>query len=175
MHNEYEDETFFHEYAQMARSKEGLSAAGEWHQLKPLFPPLAGKCVLDLGCGYGWHCRYSVEKGAKQVLGIDLSGKMIQEARRRNAHARIEYLVCGIEEYGYPENRWDCAISNLALHYIENIEFIFQRVHRTLRREGIFFLIGISGSLPVDSPPKICYDNFIILMKRSERMKSASC
>ena len=64
---------------------------------------------------------------------------------------------------------------NLALHYIENIEFIFQRVHRTLRREGIFFLIGISVSLPVDSPPKICYDNFIILMKRSERMKSASC
>ena len=27
---------------------------------------------------------------------------------------------------------------NLALHYIENIEFIFQRVHRTLRRAGRF-------------------------------------
>ena len=35
----------------MPRSKEGLSAAGEWHQLKPLFPPLHGKSVLDLGCG----------------------------------------------------------------------------------------------------------------------------
>ena len=138
MHNEYEDETFFHEYAQMARSKEGLSAAGEWHQLKPLFPPLAGKCVLDLGCGYGWHCRYSVEKGAKQVLGIDLSGKMIQEARRRNAHARIEYLVFGIEEYGYPENRWGCVISNLALHYIGDISQVFRNVHRTWRPGGIF-------------------------------------
>ena len=29
--------------------------------------------------------------------------------------------VCGIEEYEYPENMWDCVISNLALHYIENI------------------------------------------------------
>jgi 2-polyprenyl-3-methyl-5-hydroxy-6-metoxy-1,4-benzoquinol methylase len=25
------------------------------HQLKPMFPELSGKAVLDLGCGYGWH------------------------------------------------------------------------------------------------------------------------
>ena len=40
MLNEYENEAFFQQYAEMARSREGLSAAGEWHQLKPLFPPL---------------------------------------------------------------------------------------------------------------------------------------
>ena len=34
------------EYAKMSRSKEGLKAAGEWHQLKPLFPSLEGKSVL---------------------------------------------------------------------------------------------------------------------------------
>ena len=54
MRNEYENETFFQQYAQMSRSREGLSAAGEWHQLKPLFPPLEGKSVLDLGCGRCW-------------------------------------------------------------------------------------------------------------------------
>ena len=52
MLNEYENEAFFQQYAEMSRSREGLSAAGEWHQLKPLFPPLEGKSVLDLGCGY---------------------------------------------------------------------------------------------------------------------------
>lgn len=36
MRNEYENEAFFQQYAQMSRSREGLSAAGEWHQLKPL-------------------------------------------------------------------------------------------------------------------------------------------
>lgn len=46
---------------------------------------------------------------------------MIEEAKRRNTKKRIEYRVCGIEEYEYPENMWDCVISNLALHYIENI------------------------------------------------------
>lgn len=138
MNNEYENEKFFKEYAKMPRSKEGLSAAGEWHQLKPLFPPLQGKKVLDLGCGYGWHCKFAVEQGAVQVLGLDLSQKMIEEAKKRNKADQIEYHVCGMEEYEYPENMWDCVVSNLALHYIENIEMIFQKVHRTLKPHGIF-------------------------------------
>lgn len=122
----------------MSRSRDGLSAAGEWHQLKPLFPSLRGKAVLDLGCGYGWHCAFAADQGAEQVLGLDLSKKMIEEAKKRNAKKQIEYQVCGIEEYEYPECMWDCVISNLALHYIEDIEKIFQRVHRTLKSGGVF-------------------------------------
>ena len=140
MKNEYDNEQFFDAYAQMSRSKGGLDAAGEWHQLKPLFPTLQGKKVLDLGCGYGWHCKYAAEKGAEQVLGIDLSEKMIETAKSRNGDSRIEYRVCGIEEYEYPENRWDCVISNLALHYIRDIEWVFQKVNRTLKPHGVFIL-----------------------------------
>lgn len=102
MKNEYDNEKFFNEYAKMPRSKEGLSAAGEWHQLKTLFPEVRGKRVLDIGCGYGWHCRFSAEQGAKQVLGIDLSEKMIDVAKTRNKRDGIEYRVCGIEGYEYP-------------------------------------------------------------------------
>ena len=138
MKNEYDNEKFFNEYAKMPRSKEGLSAAGEWHQLKTLFPEVRGKCVLDIGCGYGWHCRFSAEQGAKQVLGIDLSEKMIDMAKTRNRGYGIEYRVCGIEEYEYPENTWDCVISNLAFHYIENLEQVFQKVYCTLKPNGVF-------------------------------------
>lgn len=140
MNNEYDNAAFFEEYAKMSRSRDGLQAAGEWHQLKPLFPPLDGKAVLDLGCGYGWHCKFSAEQGAKQVLGLDLSRKMIETARMRNAGAQIEYRICGIEAYEYPENTWDCVVSNLAMHYISNIELVFQNIHRTLKRDGIFLL-----------------------------------
>ena len=140
MNNEYDNERFFDQYAQMPRSKEGLAAAGEWHQLKPLFPDLQGKSVLDLGCGYGWHCRFAAGRGAKRVLGLDLSEKMIAEAKKRNLEPEIEYCVCGIEEYEYPENTWDCVVSNLALHYIEDIGQVFQKVCRTLTPGGIFLL-----------------------------------
>lgn len=135
MNNEYDNENFFNEYAKMARSLNGLDAAGEWHQLKPLFPKLDGKKVLDLGCGYGWHCKFAVEQGAEQVLGIDLSRKMIAEAQKRNADKRIQYQVAGIEEYDYPKDTWDCVISNLALHYVENIDEIFKKIYRTLKRK----------------------------------------
>ena len=138
MNNEYDNEVFFSEYAKMSRSREGLSAAGEWSRLKACFPPLQGKTVLDLGCGYGWHCMYAAEQGAARVLGLDLSRKMIEEAKRRNEGAGIEYQVCGIEEYEYPESSWDCVVSNLALHYIEDIEMIFRKVYRTLKAGGTF-------------------------------------
>lgn len=83
----YDDPVFFARYAQMPRSREGLSAAGEWRQLRNLFPPLAGKRVLDLGCGYGWHCRYAAVQGAVRVLGIDASTRMIAEARTRGGES----------------------------------------------------------------------------------------
>lgn len=136
--SEYDNDRFFAEYANMPRSRDGLSAAREWGRLKPLFPSLQGKTVLDLGCGYGWHCAFAAEQGAARVLGLDLSGKMLAEANRRNPGEQIEYRVCGIEEYEYPENMWDCVVSNLALHYIENIEHIFQMVYRTLKADGVF-------------------------------------
>lgn len=138
MQNAYDNQTFFEEYAKMSRSRDGLSAAGEWSQLKPLFPSLQGKTVLDLGCGYGWHCAFAARQGAAQVLGLDLSQKMIAEAKKRNAADQIAYRVCGIEAYEYPPNIWDCVVSNLALHYIENIATIFQKVHRTLKPSGVF-------------------------------------
>ena len=48
MRNIYDNSEFFAAYAEMGRSKDGLKAAGEWHQLQPLFPELQGKKVLDL-------------------------------------------------------------------------------------------------------------------------------
>ena len=61
----YDDEAFFGNYAQMARSRGGLEAAGEWPQFSALLPQdMSGLDVLDLGCGYGWHCRYAAQRGA---------------------------------------------------------------------------------------------------------------
>lgn len=138
--NEYDNETFFAQYAQMSRSRDGLAGAGEWHQLMPLFPDLKGKRVLDLGCGYGWHCEFAQQQGAVEVLGLDLSEKMLAQARQRNSGDAITYRRCAIEDYEYPENRWDCVVSNLALHYIRDLSGVFQLVYRTLTAGGVFLM-----------------------------------
>lgn len=140
MNNIYDDKEFFGKYAKMSRSQQGLSGAGEWHRFRALFPDLRGKNVLDLGCGYGWHCKYAVENGAKQVLGIDLSEKMIQEAKERNADPKIIYRVCGLEDFNYPTASYDCVISNLVLHYMADIDTVFRKIYQTLKVDGVFLL-----------------------------------
>lgn len=135
---EYDNEVFFQEYAKTTRSQLVLTGAGEWHMLQPLFPDLQGNRILDLGCGYGWHCKYAVEQGAAQVLGIDISHKMLAEVQKRNADPKIEYRLCGIEDYDYPAAVWDCVVSNLALHYIADLDRVFANVYRTLKTGGTF-------------------------------------
>lgn len=95
MNNIYDNRQFFDQYSKMSRSQQGLSGAGEWHQFKALFPELSYKSVLDLGCGYGWHCKYAVECGAKQVLGIDLSEKMIHEAKAKTQTRKLPIGFAG--------------------------------------------------------------------------------
>ena len=47
-----------------------------------LLPPVAGKRALDAGCGPGVYTEWLIEHGA-EVVGIDVSPKMIRLARRR--------------------------------------------------------------------------------------------
>ena len=138
--NHYDNPEFFAAYAQMSRSQQGLDGAGEWHQLQPLFPDMTGKDVLDLGCGYGWHCKYATDYGAKSVLGIDLSEKMIAEANKRTAVPGITYRVCSLQDYEYPAAAYDLVVSNLVLHYVEDLDAIYRRIHETLRPGGVFLM-----------------------------------
>lgn len=138
MESLYDDEAFFSSYSKMDRSIGGLPSSGEWYLLKKHIPKLEGKKVLDLGCGFGWHSMYAVENGAEYVLGLDISHRMLEEARRRNSSYKIEYRECSIEEYEYPEGKFDFVISNLALHYVRNLSDVFKNVYKTLVSGGCF-------------------------------------
>lgn len=161
----YDDAAFFEEYSKMSRSVYGLEGAGEWHQLRSLFPDVAGKAVLDIGCGYGWHCRYAAEMGAKEVLGIDISSRMIAEARRRNAHPCVEYAAVGLETFEYPREKYDLVVSNLVLHYIENLDEVYANIRSALKPGGIFlfniehpvFTSGISQQWVTDEKGRNMY------------------
>lgn len=134
----YDNDNFFAAYQAMPRSQNGLAAAGEWHQLQSLFPPLAGKTVLDLGCGYGWHCEYAAQQGAASVLGIDASAKMITEARHAHALPQIRYEVGDLQGYEYPTETYDLVVSNLVLHYTAELPPLYAKIWRTLKPSGTF-------------------------------------
>ena len=136
--NQYDHPSFFEAYANMMRSQKGLDAAGEWHALRKLLPDFTGKRVLDLGCGYGWHCRYAAEHGATAVLGIDLSAKMLEKARSFTNDPRIRYLNAAIEDFNDSPDSFDVVLSSLAIHYISDFDALCEKVYRLLSLHGIF-------------------------------------
>ena len=138
--NKYDDPQFFEQYSKMSRSVQGLDGAGEWHELKKLLPDFSGKSVLDLGCGFGWHCRYAVEQGAAYVIGVDLSERMLKKAEEMTRSPSIQYIHSSMEDFPYPENSFDIVISSLALHYVENYTEDCRKIFNSLREGGCFVL-----------------------------------
>lgn len=136
--NKYDDPTFFGQYKNMERSQKGLAGAGEWHQLQGMLPDFTGKRVLDLGCGFGWHCRYAAEQGAAKVVGVDISHSMLAEARDMTASPVVEYVQCPIEDYDYRPDSFDVVLSSLTFHYVADFGDICQKIYTCLVPGGDF-------------------------------------
>lgn len=135
--NKYDDKAFFNKYSQMERSTKGLEAAGEWKTLEKMLPNFEGKRILDLGCGFGWHCQYAMEHGAKEVIGVDISKKMLDIAKEKTEKG-IKYLCQPIEDIDFPKDSFDAVISSLAFHYIKSFGDIVKKVNACLVCGGEF-------------------------------------
>ena len=134
----YDDLTFFAKYSQMPRSRYGLEAAGEWETLRTLLPDFTGKRLLDLGCGYGWHCIYALEHGAAAVTGVDISEKMLAVAREKTGSGDARYIRAAMEDVDFPEAAFDIALSSLALHYVADFGGMVEKNYRWLAPGGAF-------------------------------------
>jgi SAM-dependent methyltransferase len=130
--NIYDDPAFFQGYAQLGRSVEGLDGAAEWPALRALLPPLNGLDVLDLGCGFGWFCRWARLNGAARVVGLDVSERMLARAAAMTNDPAITYARADMEQPSLPGASFGLAYSSLALHYIENLPGLLANVRDAL-------------------------------------------
>ncbi len=131
--NIYDDPVFFERYSRMPRSVSGLEAAPEWPSLRALLPDMRGLQVADLGCGYGWFCRWARDQGAARVFGVDVSERMLARARAlTEGRAAIEYVRADLETLELPEGAFDLVYSSLALHYVEGLARLASIVYRAL-------------------------------------------
>lgn len=136
--NKYDQESFFERYSQMNRSKEGLTAAGEWETLKGILPDFKNKHVLDLGCGYGWHCIYAMEQGSASVVGVDISKKMLEVAKSKTQFEQVKYSCSAIEDIAFAAESFDLVLSSLALHYVADFDVVLKKIHSCLKKGGSF-------------------------------------
>ncbi|WP_235828981.1 class I SAM-dependent methyltransferase [Anaerosacchariphilus polymeriproducens] len=138
MQNIYDNETFFEEY-KMLRERDGnANILVEKPALFSLVPELNGKDVLDLGCGYGENCLEFVRRGAKIVVGIDISDKMLQIAKKENLGEKVEYIHMCMEDILHLNRKFDCIFSSLAVHYVKDFEKLIKDIYQLLNPGGYF-------------------------------------
>ncbi len=134
--NIYDDDEFFEGYSRLGRSVDGLDGAAEWPALRALLPELTGLEVLDLGCGFGWFCRWARESGAARVQGVDVSEKMLARALATTRDPAITYTRADLEHLRLPPASLGLVYSSLALHYIENLDGLLSEVYAALVHGG---------------------------------------
>jgi SAM-dependent methyltransferase len=67
----------------LERSEATPAEARRWFERQPAWLDLAGKSVLDVGCGHGDLCLEAARRGAGRVLGVDIAVEDIKLANRK--------------------------------------------------------------------------------------------
>ena len=130
--NIYDDEAFFAGDSQLPRSVDGLKGAPEWPSLRAQLPEIKGARIIDLGCGFGWFCRWAARRGAAEILGYDSSEKMLVRAEAMTNEPAITYQRADLERLALPPESCDLVYSSLALHYVADLERLVAEIARAL-------------------------------------------
>ncbi len=122
---------------------------GDWSRraildpaLEQLLPDVAGKSILDLGCGEGRYSRVLQKRGAR-VVGIDPVLRFVQRARELDPEST--YLVASAGEIDLPDQSFDLVLSYLTLVDIPELEPASREVVRLLRPGGRLIVVNISN------------------------------
>ncbi|MGV9349608.1 class I SAM-dependent methyltransferase [Streptomyces spiralis] len=96
--------------------------------------------VLDIGCGAGATTCAAARRAAHgEVLGLDLSGPLLDEARRLAGaqdlpHVRFEQA--DVQTWPFPQGAFDVALSQFGVMFFDDPETAFGNLARALRPDG---------------------------------------
>lgn len=136
--NYYDIDSFSQNYLSWRENKNSANELVEKPNFLNLLPEVKKKRVLDLGCGFGVYTRLIHDMGASYVVGIDASTKMIDAAEESRGNRNIVYDVIPADRINFPDDSFDIVISNLVLHYIEDIHSLFANINKILLKDGYF-------------------------------------
>ncbi len=134
--NIFDNETFFNGYKALRDGDCNANDLIEQPAMRKLLPDLSGKSVLDLGCGYGHNCIDFVGRGAKRVVGIDISEKMLAVAEKESADPKIEYRQMSMTDIPIKGETFDFIYSSLAFHYVRDFDTFARNMFSSLNAGG---------------------------------------
>ena len=99
---------------------------------------VAGKHVLDMGCGNGWYSETLRDRGAT-VVAFDVSETMLYRAKERLGKTVPLFHQSLDRTYDFARDaEFDLAIAPLCLSYVPDLRPVYREVARVLKPGGAF-------------------------------------
>jgi ubiquinone/menaquinone biosynthesis C-methylase UbiE len=103
--------------------------------------PVAGRSVIDIGCGPGHYSTALARAGAEKVLGLDFAAGMLKIARERaetlGVAERCSFVLGDFLTYPISE-RYDYAVVMGLMDYVREPSAIIDRVLAVVKRRAFF-------------------------------------
>ena len=100
---------------------------------------LAGKTVLEIGCGTGLNTIWLAEN-AHLVIGMDISNGMLKKAQARLDKSNVRLLQADITKPWPLRAGFDMMVANLILEHISDLAHVFKEAHKGLLPDGLFYV-----------------------------------
>ena len=123
---------------------------------------LAGKRVLEVGCGRGVGLVILLGLGAAHVTGFDLDPEMVALARDRVAQYgdRVRVFAGDAEAtFGAPDASFDAVVDYGILHHVPNWQRALQEIARVLKSGGMFYFEDLLKGLISPWPARVLFDH----------------
>lgn len=134
----YDQEDFFSTFMKRRSRPDSPNNAIERPIIYELIGDFQNKTVLDLGCGDASFGNELLNQGAGFYTGVEGSEQMIAVAKLNLDGKNGSIHHATMEAYRYPPNTYDIVTSRFALHYVSDLDSLFQHIHNSLKDNGKF-------------------------------------
>lgn len=110
------------------------------HALRQMNLEVAGRRVVEVGCGTGRNTAWLAEQAA-ELVGLDFSPEMLARAKERVKSSNVRFVEHDARApWPRESSSAELVVAMLILEHVEQLQAVFAQAARVLTRGGEFFL-----------------------------------
>lgn len=146
----YEEKDFLESFLQRRNRLESPNNSIEKPVIYELLGAFQNKRILDLGCGDALFGKELLKSGAMHYHGVEGSEQMYRLASVNLTGLNAQITKSTMEAFDFPESEYDIIASRLAMHYLPEVDQVFQNIHKSLKDNGRF-VFSVQHPLTISS------------------------